>query len=53
MRRILVENARRKLRYFVGLSLIDAAEAPGISLRTADRGWAYARAWLHRELSQQ
>lgn len=35
-----------KLRYFVGLSLPDAAVALGISPRTADRIWAYARTWL-------
>jgi RNA polymerase sigma factor (sigma-70 family) len=35
-----------KLRYFVGLSLPEAAAALGISPRTADRLWAYARAWL-------
>ena len=39
-----------KLRYFVGLSLPDAAKALGISARTADRVWAYARARLHQEL---
>lgn len=35
-----------KLRYFVGLSLPEAAEALGLSPRTADRLWAYARTWL-------
>ena len=39
-----------KLRYFVGLSLGDAAAALGISRRTADRIWAYAKAWLQSEL---
>jgi RNA polymerase sigma factor (TIGR02999 family) len=38
-----------KLRYFAGLSLPQAAEALGISVTTADRHWAYARAWLHAE----
>jgi RNA polymerase sigma factor (TIGR02999 family) len=37
-----------QLRYFAGLSLPDAAEALGISERTAGRLWAYARAWLRR-----
>jgi RNA polymerase sigma factor (TIGR02999 family) len=41
-----------KLRYFVGLSLPEAAEVLGISPRTADRTWAYARAWLHREIGE-
>jgi RNA polymerase sigma factor (TIGR02999 family) len=40
-----------KLRYFVGLSLGDAAAALGIPRRTADRIWAYAKAWLQAELS--
>ena len=39
-----------KLRYFVGMSLPEAAEALGISARTADRVWAYARSRLHQEL---
>jgi RNA polymerase sigma factor (TIGR02999 family) len=39
-----------KLRYFAGFSLPQAAEALGISATTADRHWAYARAWLHAEL---
>ena len=39
-----------KLRYFAGLSMPEAAEALGISLRTAERNWTYARTWLHREL---
>ncbi|HEV3005665.1 MAG TPA: ECF-type sigma factor [Pirellulales bacterium] len=40
-----------KLRYFAGLTMPQAAEALGISLRTAEREWTYARTWLHRELS--
>ena len=40
-----------KLRYFVGLSIEETAEALGISAPTAKRDWAYARAWLHREIS--
>ena len=35
-----------KLRYFVGLTLAEAAEVLGISEPTAKRHWAYARAWL-------
>ena len=41
-----------KLRYFAGLSLPQAAEALGISVTTADRHWAYARAWLHAEFQR-
>jgi RNA polymerase sigma factor (TIGR02999 family) len=41
-----------KLRYFAGLSLPQAAALLGISPTTADRYWAYARAWLHAELKK-
>ena len=41
-----------KLKYFAGLSIPQVAEALGISARTADRRWAYARAWLHQELNR-
>lgn len=41
-----------QLRYFARLTLAEAAEAMKISPRTADRTWAFAKAWLHRELSQ-
>ena len=40
-----------KLRYFVGLSIDDAARTLGISEATAKRWWIFARAWLHRELA--
>jgi RNA polymerase sigma factor (TIGR02999 family) len=40
-----------ELRHFTGLSVAEAAQALGISPRTADRVWAFARAWLHRELA--
>lgn len=39
-----------QLRYFAGLSLPEAAEMLGISPRSAGRLWAYARAWLRREI---
>ena len=35
-----------RLRYFAGLTLEQAAELLGISRATADRHWAFARAWL-------
>src|SRR5438045_3032519 len=35
-----------KLRFFVGLTTEQAADVLGISVTTADRYWAYARAWL-------
>jgi len=39
-----------KLRYFAGLSLKDAADAMGISERTAKRYWVIAKAWLFNAL---
>jgi len=42
-----------KLRHFVGLTLAEAAEILGISEPTAKRYWAYARAWLFRQLERQ
>ncbi len=38
------------LRFFAGLPLAEAAQILGISSRTAERLWAYARAWLHQEI---
>ena len=40
-----------QLRYFGGLSIAEAAQVLHISTRTADRLWAYARAWLHHKIS--
>jgi RNA polymerase sigma factor (TIGR02999 family) len=39
-----------KLRYFAGLTNEEAAQALGMSSRTARRRWGYARAWLLREI---
>jgi RNA polymerase sigma factor (TIGR02999 family) len=39
-----------KLRFFTGLSLAEASAALGISTRTADREWMFARAWLRDAL---
>ena len=39
-----------KLRYFVGMTTEETAKALGISVPTADRHWAYSRAWLAREI---
>lgn len=38
------------LRYFAGLTIEQAAATLGISVRTANRHWAYAKAWLFQEL---
>ena len=40
-----------ELRHFTGLSVAEAALALGMAPRTADRIWAFARAWLRRELA--
>ncbi len=40
-----------KLRYFVGMTIDEAAEALGISPATAKRHWAYSRAWLFQQIT--
>lgn len=40
-----------KLRYFVGMTMDEAAAALDIPLRTAERLWNYARAWLRRRIT--
>ena len=39
-----------KLRYFVGMTLVEVAAALGVSEPTAKRWWRYARAWLLENL---
>lgn len=39
-------------RYFAGLTIPETAEALGISHATVSEDWRFARAWLHRALSQ-
>jgi RNA polymerase sigma factor (TIGR02999 family) len=41
-----------KLRYFVGMSFEDSAQALGIAVPTAKQWWAYSRAWLRVEMSK-
>ena len=41
-----------KLRYFAGLTVEQAAEVLGSSPRTVKRNWAYASAWLRREMGR-
>ena len=41
-----------KLRFFAGLTSEQAARVLGISHNTADRYWAYARSWLHLEITK-
>jgi len=42
-----------KLRYFAGMDFEEAAEVLGISVPTANRWWAFARAWLFKEITAQ
>jgi len=42
-----------KLRFYVGLNMSEAAEALGISVRSAQDVWAYARSWLHQKLDTE
>jgi len=41
-----------KLRYFVGLTIEQAADVLGVSPRTANRYWVYARAWLYNRVTE-
>jgi RNA polymerase sigma factor (TIGR02999 family) len=55
--RLAAHDARKaalvKLRYFAGLTLEEAAEVLKIAVPTAKRDWAYARAWLFREIRRE
>jgi RNA polymerase sigma factor (TIGR02999 family) len=42
-----------KLRYFAGLTVAETAAAMNISVRTANRHWTYARAWLYQQLGDR
>jgi RNA polymerase sigma factor (TIGR02999 family) len=41
-----------KLRFFAGMTMLEAADALGIANSTADADWAYAKAWLRVELAE-
>ena len=41
-----------KLRYFIGMTGEEVAEALGLSLATVNRDWAYARAWMYNEINR-
>ena len=41
-----------RLKFFAGLTLREAAVTLGVPTRTADRHWAYARAWLYSTLDE-
>jgi RNA polymerase sigma factor (TIGR02999 family) len=42
-----------ELRFFGGLSVEETAAALGVSSKTVQRDWEFARAWLHRELTRE
>jgi RNA polymerase sigma factor (TIGR02999 family) len=46
-----VKSELVKLRYFAGLSIAEAAQLLGVGTATADRYWAYARAWIQHEMA--
>jgi RNA polymerase sigma factor (TIGR02999 family) len=41
-----------KLRFFAGFTVTEVADALGMSLRSAERNWTYARTWLHRFMEE-
>ena len=57
LKALALEDARKarlvELRYFGGLELEVCAKVLGISPATADRDWAFARAWLAARLAQE
>ncbi|HEX4946008.1 MAG TPA: sigma-70 family RNA polymerase sigma factor [Blastocatellia bacterium] len=42
-----------ELRYFSGLTIAETAQVLGVSHATVERDWAFARAWLKKELTKQ
>jgi RNA polymerase sigma factor (TIGR02999 family) len=52
---LAAEDARKarvvELRFFGGLSVEETADALGVSVRTVQNDWAFARAWLYRALT--
>ena len=41
-----------KLKFFGGMTTLEAAQVLGTSQRSAERNWAYARVWLHRHVKE-
>jgi len=48
-----LESEVVKLRYFVGMTNEETAEALGVSVRTVKYYWAHARAWLFKEITSK
>lgn len=57
LERLAAQDAQKaelvKLKYFAGLTTEEAANVLGLSTPTAKRHWAYARAWLFREIRRE
>jgi RNA polymerase sigma factor (TIGR02999 family) len=57
LERLAAQDARKsqivELRYFGGLTVEETAEFLKLSLRTVEREWTAAKAWLYRELSEK
>lgn len=57
LERLALANARAALvverRFFAGLTLEETAEVLGVSLKTVQRDWLVARAWLRKEIDQE
>ena len=57
LQRLALEDPRKaqvvELRFFGGLSMDEIARTLGVSLRTAQNDWAFARAWLYRALTSE
>jgi RNA polymerase sigma factor (TIGR02999 family) len=57
LERLAAQDARKarvvELRFFGGLSMDEIAQALDVSIRTVHTDWAFARAWLFRELSSR
>src|SRR5262249_52564433 len=53
LERLAVKSPRKaelvKLRYFLGCTMAEAAQALGIALKSPEENWTYARAWLRRQ----
>jgi RNA polymerase sigma factor (TIGR02999 family) len=57
LERLAIEDPRKarvvELRFFGGLSLEETADTVGVSVRTVQNDWTFARAWLYRALNDR
>ena len=56
LKKLAAEDPRKahviELRFFGGMSVEETAHTLGVSARTVHSDWAFARAWLYRELAE-